>query len=87
MVIKKMMAVSILAAGWAPMVMAGESPTAEERAKIEAVLRSHGFSRWGEIEREDDSAWEVEHAYASDGEKYELKLRRGTLEIINREKE
>jgi hypothetical protein len=51
------------------------------------VLRSHGFSRWGEIEREDNSAWEVEDAYASDGEKYELKLRRGTLEIINREKE
>jgi hypothetical protein len=43
---------------WADAVIAGEGPTSEERARIEAALRQHGFMRWGEIEREDSSTWE-----------------------------
>jgi hypothetical protein len=65
--------------------LADERPTAEERAKIEAALRSHGFVRWGEIERDDGATWEVDDAYTTDGRKFELKLRVDTLDIVKRE--
>jgi hypothetical protein len=66
-------------------LLAGEAPTAEERSRIEAALRAHGFTHWGEIEREGASAWEVEDARSTDGRKYELKLSSDKLEIIKRE--
>ena len=63
---------------------ADRDPTAQERASIEAVLRSEGFSDWGPIEL-DDEAWEVEGAESAEtGEGYDLKLDPTTLEIIER---
>ncbi len=53
MMIRLMTVVSLAAGACISPVIAGESPNTEERAKIEAVLRSQGFTRWGEIEAED----------------------------------
>ena len=40
--------------------MADRKPTAEERTRIESVLREQGFTRWDEIAFDDDyEAWEV----------------------------
>jgi hypothetical protein len=55
----------------------------EERSRIETVLRNEGFTSWGKIDF-DDGLWDVEDAYASDGLKYDLKLRPDTLAIIKR---
>jgi uncharacterized membrane protein YkoI len=59
---------------------ADRDPTDEERARIEAALRSQGFHDWEGIEL-DDEAWEVEGAEKND-EGYDLKLDVTTLEII-----
>lgn len=54
---------------------ADRKPTTEERAKIEAVLREQGYTRWGEIELdEDDQTWDVDDAVAKDGREYDLTL-------------
>jgi hypothetical protein len=47
------------------------SPTPEERAQIEQVLRGEGFTRWDEIEL-DDGVWEVDDAAGSDEREYDL---------------
>lgn len=65
---------------------ADRGPTQEERAAIEAKLRAEGFTRWESIELEDDeSVWEVDDAIAADGREYDLELRSGTLEIVDRD--
>jgi len=64
---------------------AAESPSPEQRSQIEAALRAEGFTRWGEIERE-DGGWEVDDAIAGDGRKYELKLN-SEFRIIRRERD
>jgi hypothetical protein len=76
-----LLAAGVLVPGQA---FADRAPTPEERSRIEAFLRTEGFTRWGEIEL-DDGVWEVDDAYASDGRKYDLKLHRDTLAIIKRE--
>jgi hypothetical protein len=73
-------AVGIMIPGQA---LADRAPTAEERSRIESLLRNESFTRWGEIEL-DDGVWEVDDAYAFDGRKYDLKLHRDTLAIIRR---
>jgi uncharacterized membrane protein YkoI len=66
--------------------MADRKPTTEERARIESVLREQGFTRWDEIEfDEDGKAWEVDDAVSADGRKYDLKLDPNNLSIIKRE--
>ena len=66
--------------------LADRDPTSEERATIEAKLQAEGFSRWEDIELEDDgSVWEVDDAVGADGREYDLELRAGTLEIIKRD--
>lgn len=50
------------------------APTEEERTKIEEALRAEGFTRWEEIELDDDGHWEVDDAVSSDGREYDLKL-------------
>jgi hypothetical protein len=70
-------AAGILAFGQA---FADRAPNAEERSRIEAVLRNEGFARWGKI---DDGLWEID-AYAADGRKYELKLSPDTFAVIRR---
>ena len=64
--------------------LADREPNADERAKIEQMLRSEGFASWEEIELDDDG-WEVDDAKGSDGREYELKLDRNTLQIIKRD--
>ena len=66
--------------------LADRAPTAEERATIEAKLKAEGFTRWENIELEDDeSVWEVDDAVGADGREYDLELRVGTLEIVDRD--
>lgn len=62
---------------------ADREPTAEERPQIEDALRSMGFTAWDDIELDDD-VWEVDDARGPDGREYDLKLRPGTLELIER---
>lgn len=61
---------------------ADRAPTPEERAKIEQVLRAQGFTKWDDIEF-DDNRWEVDDAFAPDGRKYDLKLDQ-SFSIIDR---
>ncbi len=67
-------------------VLADRAPSPEERSRIETMLRSEGFTRWGKIELDDaDDVWEIDDAHASDGHRYDLRLHPDTLEIITRE--
>ena len=67
-------------------VLADRAPSPEERSRIETMLRSEGFTRWGKIELdEDDDVWEIDGAHASDGCRYALWLHPDTLAIIGRE--
>jgi hypothetical protein len=72
-------AAGVLAIGQA---FADRAPNADERSRIEAVLRNERFARWGKIEL-DDGLWEVD-AYAYDGRKYEVKLRPDTFVVVRR---
>ena len=54
--------------------LADRDPTAEERTRIEAVLREEGFTAWEDIELEDEGYWEVDDAVGSDGREYDLHL-------------
>jgi len=54
--------------------LADRQPTPEERTRIEAVLRQEGFTRWGDIELENEGHWEVDDAVAADGREYDLHL-------------
>jgi hypothetical protein len=66
--------------------LADRAPTAEERTAIETKLRAEGFTSWESIELEDDeSVWEVDDARGADGREYDLELRFGTLEIVDRD--
>jgi hypothetical protein len=76
-------AASMLSSGQA---LADRGPSPEEQSRIEAMLRNHGFTRWGKIELDDDDdVWEIDDAHASDGHRYDLRLHPDTLEIITRE--
>lgn len=75
----------VLLAATAGPGFADRKPTPEERTKIEAVLREQGFTRWGDIEfDDDDQTWEVEDAVAKDGHEYDLTLDKN-LAIIGRD--
>ncbi|MBX3582339.1 MAG: PepSY domain-containing protein [Rhizobiaceae bacterium] len=66
--------------------LADRAPTPEERSAIEEKLRAEGFTKWEDIELEDDgSVWEVDDAVGADGREYDLELRAGTLEILERD--
>jgi hypothetical protein len=79
------LAVLAISAGLIPTdaALADRSPTAEERTRIESVLRENGFMRWGEIEF-DDGRWGVDDAITNDGQKFDLKLNDAFV-IIGRE--
>ena len=84
-VFRWLLALAFLAVMAVP-TMADRKPTAEERARIESVLREQGFTRWDEIEFDDDAtAWDVDDAVSADGRKYDLKLDPNNLSIIKRE--
>jgi hypothetical protein len=77
-------AVLALALSTAP-ALADERPSAEERTRIEAVLRERGFQSWGEIERENNGReWEVDDARHADGRKYDLHLATDDLRELSR---
>jgi hypothetical protein len=82
--IKSVLAALAMSAAAASPSLADRAPTADERAKIEQMLRSEGFTSWDEIELDDDG-WEVDDAKGSNGREYELKLDRDTLRIIKRD--
>lgn len=76
---------AVLALFMAP-ALADRAPDATERAAIENKLKAEGYTRWEEIELEDDgSKWEVDDAVHADGKTYDLDLKPGTLEIIKRD--
>lgn len=60
-------------------------PTAEERARIESVLRAEGFTRWDDIEF-DDGKWEIDDAVDADGQTWDLDLD-AALKVIRRERD
>lgn len=64
---------------------AGDAPPAEVRARIETYLRTQSFTRWDEIESDDNGrVWKVDDARHTDGKKYELKLNAQTLQEVDR---
>ena len=82
----RLLALSAAFALLASPALADRAPNAEERAAIEAKLEAEGFTRWEGIELEDDeSVWEVDDAVGADGREYDLELRFGTLEIVDRD--
>ena len=56
-------------------------PTAEERTKIEEVLKAEGFTAWKEIEF-DDNRWEIDDATHSDGKVYDLYLSGKDMSVV-----
>jgi hypothetical protein len=76
----------LLTSGLAGPAAADRAPTAEERTKIEAILKADGFMSWEEIEG-NDKGWEVDDARHSDGTKYDLKLEAETFAILSRNKD
>lgn len=61
-------------------------PTPQERRRIEAALRRHGFVRWGKIEL-DDGRWEIDDAVRSDGRTYDVELSRRDFSILRLERD
>lgn len=64
--------------------LADRAPNATERDAIEKVLRADGFSRWEEIEWDEDGHWEVDDAIDANGRSWDLRLDRD-LNIIERD--
>lgn len=79
------MALVLLPLFSAPAFAADRAPTAEERANIEAALKAEGFQSWGDIELDDDRAWDVDDARHSDGKEYDLELDKTTLAVTKRD--
>lgn len=66
--------------------LADRAPTEDERIAIEQALSAAGFTRWEEIEWDDDGYWEVDDAVMAEGEKYDLKLDENFV-IIERDRD
>ncbi|ABS63833.1 conserved hypothetical protein [Parvibaculum lavamentivorans DS-1] len=58
------------------------APTAEERERIEEVLRGAGYVSWEEIEF-DDNRWEVDDARDEKGREFDVKLDPESYEIVS----
>ena len=76
-------AVFAVALSGMPALADDRAPTAEERERIESVLRAEGFTRWDDIEWDDDR-WEVDDAVGADGREYDLELDAG-FTIVERD--
>ena len=66
--------------------VADERLPPDQQAKVEAMLRQEGFTRWKEIEM-DDGMIEVDDAIDAAGKKHDLKLDPQTLAIVKRKAE
>jgi len=63
---------------------ADRAPTAEEKTRIEAALRTAGYKSWGKIEL-DDKKWEVDDAVDQSGKKFDLDLDPTTLAVVKKD--
>jgi hypothetical protein len=75
---------TLIIAGSTTPTLADRAPNAEERDRIESVLRMDGYISWEEIEL-DDGVWEVDDARHEDGRKYDLELDPASLQIVKRD--
>ncbi len=66
--------------------LADERLPPDRQAKVEAMLRQEGFTRWKEIEL-DDGMIEVDDAVDAAGKTVDLKLDPATLAIVKRKAE
>ena len=58
----------------APAFAEDRPPTADERARIEAALKTEGYTSWGSIELDDNRVWEVDDAIDAEGKEWDLEL-------------
>ena len=74
------------ALGLANAAQADEKLPPDQQAKVEALLKQEGFTKWKEIEL-DDGMIEVDDAMDANGKKFDLKLDPKTLAIVKRKAE
>ena len=75
-----------IVAGLGIAARADEKLPPDQQAKVEAMLKQEGFTKWDEIEL-DDGMIEVDDAIDASGKKFDLKLDPKTLAIVKRKAE
>ena len=75
-----------LVAGFTAAAHADQKLPPDQQAKVEAMLKQEGFTKWKEIEL-DDGMIEVDDAIDASGKKFDLKLDPKTLAIVKRKAE
>lgn len=75
-----------LVAGFTAAAHADQKLPPDQQAKVEAMLKQEGFTKWKEIEL-DDSMIEVDDAVDANGKQFDLKLDPKSLAIVKREAE
>ncbi|AWN36916.1 PepSY domain-containing protein [Methylobacterium radiodurans] len=75
-----------LSLGLCTLARADQKLPPDQQAKVEAMLRQEGFTKWDEIEL-DDGMIEVDDAIDAAGKKFDLKLDPQSLAIVKRKAE
>jgi len=75
-----------LSLGLVTLAQADQKLPPDQQAKVEAMLRQEGFTKWDEIEL-DDGMIEVDDAIDASGKKFDLKLDPQSLAIVKRKAE
>ncbi|MGU3657650.1 MULTISPECIES: PepSY domain-containing protein [unclassified Methylobacterium] len=75
-----------LIAGTGLAAYADEKLPPDQQAKVEAMLKQEGFTKWKEIEL-DDGMIEVDDAIDANGKQFDLHLDPKTLAIVKRKAE
>jgi len=75
-----------LVAGFTAAAHADQKLPPDQQAKVEAMLKQEGFTKWKEIEL-DDGMIEVDDAVDANGKQFDLKLDPKSLAIVKREAE
>lgn len=71
-----------------PVFAKDRAPNEKEMAALSTSLKAAGFVSWEEVELDDDGPyWDIDDARTSDGARYDLKMKPGTLEIFSRDPE
>ncbi len=69
----------------APVALASErAPNSEELTAIESALQKQGFTSWTNIGLDSSGTWDVDYAKHSDGKVYDVALKTGTYEVVNK---
>lgn len=76
----------VVATAFCGAARADEKLPPEQQAKVEAMLKQEGFTKWKEIEL-DDGMIEVDDAVDAAGKQFDLKLDPKTLAIVKRKAE